>query len=385
MGDVCEIRSGGTPSKAKPEFWGGSIPWISPKDMKSRVVSDSIDHITATAVEGGAARVVPLGSVLVVVRSGILARTIPVARTASTLAVNQDIKALIPYATVQPKYLQYFLESVEPSLLKSVTRGATVHRLETPVLQGLPIPVPPLAEQERIVSILDEALAEIDQATQDCSLNLWRAAWLFDSVLAQLLHESEIGDLAALGSVCVTSAGGTPPKSDKQNYAGGTVPWILSGEVNQPEITGATNFISDRGLANSSAKVFPPETVLVAMYGATAGKVSILRIAASTNQAVCGILPNDQYIPEFLVWYLRSKSHEIIAQAQGNAQPNLSQAKIRQTLIPILPIEDQQAIVASVESVLAAVSDYRRRAERKLELLCELRASLLNHAITGQL
>lgn len=85
------------------------------------------------------------------------------------------------------------------------------------------------------------------------------------------------------------------------------------------------------------------------------------------------------------MWYLRSKSHEIIAQAQGNAQPNLSQAKIRQTLVPILPIEDQRAIVASVESTLTTVSHYRRGAEQKLKMLGELRASLLNQAITGQL
>ncbi len=279
------------------------------------------------------------------------------------------------------RYLYYLLRHLNlPSLATGVKPG-----INRNVVYSLEVPVPPLAEQVRIVSILDSALAEIAHVTQGCSLNLERVGWLSDSVLAHLLLDSEMGDLAALGSVCVTAAGGTPLKSNKQNYAGGTVPWILSGEVNQPEITKATNFISDLGLANSSAKVFPPETVLVAMYGATAGKVSILRFAASTNQAVCGILPNDQYIPEFLVWYLRSKSHEIIAQAQGNAQPNLSQAKIRQTLIPVLPIEDQQAVVASVESVLATVSDYRRLAERKLDLLGELRASLTNHAITGQL
>ena len=84
-------------------------------------------------------------------------------------------------------------------------------------------------------------------------------------------------ELKKLGDVCETGAGGTPLKTHKDYYEGGTIPWLLSGEVSQGEIFEAKNFITDKGLKNSSAKMFPPNTVLVAMYGATAGQVGILR------------------------------------------------------------------------------------------------------------
>ena len=94
--------------------------------------------------------------------------------------------------------------------------------------------------------------------------------------------------------VAKTGSGGTPTSTRIKYYENGNIPWINSGEVNQPVIVNTNNFISNLGLANSSAKLFPINTILVAMYGATAGKVSLLRIEASTNQAICAVIPNSE-------------------------------------------------------------------------------------------
>lgn len=131
-----------------------------------------------------------------------------------------------------------------------------------------------------------------------------------------------------LGEVCKTSSGGTPLSSRKEYYEGGNIPWILSGEVAVGNVRQAMSLITQQGLENSAAKLFPKNTVLVAMYGATAGQVGILRFEAATNQAVCGILPNQKIIPEFLFYFLLAKKDELVAQATGNAQPNISQSKI---------------------------------------------------------
>ncbi|MFM5144048.1 restriction endonuclease subunit S [Aeromonas veronii] len=165
-----------------------------------------------------------------------------------------------------------------------------------------------------------------------------------------------------LGELCKTSSGGTPLKSKKEYYEGGTIPWLLSGEVAQGEIIQATNFITQKGLENSSAKLFPPNTVLVAMYGATAGQVGVLRIEASTNQAVCGIFPNEYFVPEFLFYLLLSRKDELIAKAAGNAQPNISQQKIRDTLVPIVPLPDQQRIVNILDEAFEAIATARTSA-----------------------
>lgn len=184
-------------------------------------------------------------------------------------------------------------------------------------------------------------------------------------------------EMKKLGEVCETRAGGTPLKSHKEYYEGGNIPWLLSGEVSQGEIFEVKNFITEKGLNNSSAKIFPLNTVLVAMYGATAGQVGILRIEASTNQAVCGILPNNVTVPEYLFYCFLSKKEELISQAVGGAQPNISQIKIKNTLIPLPSIEEQQRIVAILDEAFEAIEKAKANAEQNLKNTKELFDSYL--------
>ena len=170
-----------------------------------------------------------------------------------------------------------------------------------------------------------------------------------------------------LGEVCKTGSGGTPLSSRKDFYEGGTIPWLVSGEVAQGNVLEAKNFITAAGLENSAAKLFPRDTVLVAMYGATAGQVGILRFEAATNQAVCGILPNDKFVPEFLYYFLLAKKDDLVAQATGNAQPNISQIKIKNTAIPVLPLPEQQRIVALLDEAFAGLATAKANSERNLQ------------------
>lgn len=188
--------------------------------------------------------------------------------------------------------------------------------------------------------------------------------------------------MAPLGSLCKTSSGGTPAKSRKEYYEGGHIPWLLSGEVAQGEIRAASNFITAAGLQNSSAKVFPTDTVLVAMYGATAGQVGILKIAAASNQAVCGILPSDQFVPEYLFYFFLSKKDELVGKAAGNAQPNISQAKIRETMVPIVCKTEQRRIVAILDEAFEAIATAKANTERNLQNAREVFESELHRLFT---
>lgn len=156
---LCQIRHGGTPSKANPAFWEGAIPWVSPKDMKATLLSDASDHITQDAVDNSATSIVPEKSILVVVRSGILAHSLPVAQAARSLAFNQDIKALTPdSAKVDPDYLYWFIRAQESRVLaQGVKKGATVHSLQSGFIENLQVPLPERAEQRRIVDLLSRA------------------------------------------------------------------------------------------------------------------------------------------------------------------------------------------------------------------------------------
>ena len=125
-------------------------------------------------------------------------------------------------------------------------------------------------------------------------------------------------------------------------------------------------FITQTGLENSSAKYFPVNTVVVAMYGATAAQVGILKIKSTSNQAVCGLLPNDKYLPEFIYYWFVFSKDSLAAQAQGGAQPKISQVKIRNILFPLLSLPEQRRIVSYLDAAFAKIDAVAKNAEDSL-------------------
>lgn len=156
---------GGTPSKANPDFWDdGDIPWVSPKDMKTFELHSSQDKITAKAVEESPAKLIPEGSVLMVVRSGILSHTFPIAVAKIPVTLNQDMKALTPKKGICSDFLAYQLRALSPLILKTCTKsGTTVASVETKQLQAMPIWVPAEDKQVKIISYLDTQLSRLDE------------------------------------------------------------------------------------------------------------------------------------------------------------------------------------------------------------------------------
>ncbi|MFO0477890.1 MAG: N-6 DNA methylase [Bacteroidota bacterium] len=156
-------------------------------------------------------------------------------------------------------------------------------------------------------------------------------------------------EIIKIGDVFKTSSGGTPLRNKLEFYTNGNIPWLKSGEVAQGYIYHAEEFITEEGLKNSSAKLFPVNSVLVAMYGATAGQVGILKFEATTNQAVCAIYPNEKAIPEYLYCILKQQTQAFVALSGGGGQPNISQQIIKDFEIPLPPLEIQQQIVTEIE------------------------------------
>ncbi len=156
--------------------------------------------------------------------------------------------------------------------------------------------------------------------------------------------------MVRIGDICKTASGGTPLSSVSEYYHEGTINWLKSGEVANGYIYSTETKISEAGLANSSAKIFPQNTVLVAMYGATAGQVGLLKIESATNQAVCGIYPNETILPEYLYHILKTQRERFIALSTGGAQPNISQNVIKNFCVPLPPVTVQKEIVAEIAS-----------------------------------
>ena len=277
-----------------------------------------------------------------------------------------------------PKYLSYALSSSEAIRQKGIgkTKLKVVHT-NIPALSEIRIPIPSLSEQQRIVSRLDAAFSHIEEIKANAQKQLSEARALFQKSLAKAMKPKEGWKVKTIGDIFKTYAGGTPLKSGKNYYEGGNIPWIRSGEVCKKYITDCEMFITEEGMNNSSAKYYPVDTVLVAMYGATAAQVGILKFKATSNQAVCGILPHKDFVPEYVYYWFTNIQKDLAAQAQGGAQPNLSQVKIKKVLISYPPLSEQQRIVERLDALSTHVRDLEENQKKIISECDALKQALL--------
>ena len=172
--------------------------------------------------------------------------------------------------------------------------------------------------------------------------------------------------------------GGTPKRNEKL-YWGGNIGWLKSGELNDGYITNVEEYITDEGLTKSSAKLFPKGTLLIAMYGATVGKLGILEIETTTNQAICGILNDkNKFETLFMFYYLKKIREKMIEDSFGGAQPNLSQTYIKDLDIPLPPLEEQKRIVVNLDNLFAKIDKAIALHQKNIDEADIFMASVLN-------
>lgn len=160
---VVSTFGGGTPNTGKPEYWNGDIPWVSPKDMKSDFIEATEDYLTEIGVAESATKIVPVDSVLIVVRSGILRHTIPVARNTVQVSLNQDMKALVANERLRPGFIHWFISGLQEGLLPIWSKqGCTVESIEMDYMSNTVIPLPPVEEQDAILEKIVEITSRLD-------------------------------------------------------------------------------------------------------------------------------------------------------------------------------------------------------------------------------
>lgn len=167
---------------------------------------------------------------------------------------------------------------------------------------------------------------------------------------------------------CRTGSGATPAR-DNPDYYGGNIPWIKSGELRETLITNSEEFVTEHALQRTALKLIPPGAILIAMYGATVGRVGLLGIEATTNQAVCHIVPDANIADtRYLYHFMQSHAAEFVRRGVGGAQPNISQGMVRETLVPLPPLEEQKRIAAILDQA-DALRRLRARALTRLNAL----------------
>ena len=189
---------------------------------------------------------------------------------------------------------------------------------------------------------------------------------------------------ATLGNIGTWQAGGTPSRSNK-TYYGGNIPWLKTGDLNDGLITNIPEKITEDAVANSSAKINPTGSVLIAMYGATIGKLGILTFPATTNQACCACIEYFAITQYYLFYFLLSHRDQFIAKGGGGAQPNISKEIIVNTAIPLPPLAEQERIVTEIKRWFALIDQIEQGKSDLQTVIKQAKSRILDLAIHGKL
>lgn len=319
LASLCTMTSGGTPSKAVSEYWGGAIPWISGASMHDQRISDSERKVTQAAV-GNGTRLAPVGSTLVLVRGMALLEEVRIGHVVKEVAFNQDVKALIPDSSqVDPTFLTYSLLANRPRLLSQVHQaGHGTGVLGTDRLASLPISIPSREEQCRIAGVLG-ALDDLIEVNRRLISDLLETA---DAVAAATVQGDEVFSFA---DVCDVFGGGTPSTKNEE-FWGGDVRWATPTDLTalpSPYLFDTSRRITSAGLEACASKLMPKGSILMTSR-ATIGAFAIAQEPTAVNQGFIAIEPRQEIDRWFLFHEMRRRVPEFIQRANGSTFLELS-------------------------------------------------------------
>ena len=417
------------------------MPWVSPKDMKRPLIDSSEDAITVAAVNGSSAKMISAGSVLCVMRSGILRHTFPVAVNTVDVTLNQDMRALTPRSDVDPHYLAYYLRFTGNTVLHTASKaGTTVNSIEASRLDRHAVPVVDYDRQRTIVARIDELFAEIDDgeaalARARDDLATWRKALLKAAVTGELTADwraanppTETGaDLlarilanrragweadpcnkgrrykecrplaigngrelpdgwtwASVEQIGEVVTGNTPPASDSTAY-NGDVPFFTPGDLDAGFALDATKrTLGPSGLAKS--RPVSARSVLVTCIGATIGKVGFNARAGATNQQINTIIPVVDDLAEYIFHYFDGPGrHHVVDGASSTTMPIINKGDFSRLPVPIPPLEEAREISRVIAARYADADVAREDMDDARLAATALRQSILAAAFRGDL
>ena len=386
--DIGEIVTGNTPSKSNAGYYGGNIPFFKPTDLEQgRDTKYARDYLSLLGFEQS--RKLPVNTILVTCIGATIGKT---GINTVSGSCNQQINAIIPNHVAYFLFIYYVcISNYMQCKIKKHASATTLPILNKGNFENFSFPLPPLAEQQRIVTEIEHWFALIDKIEQNKSdlkaiikqtKNKLLDIAIHGKLVPQDLNDEPASELlkrinpkaeitcdnahytqlpfevpqnwswTTLGKIGKWQSGSTPNRLNK-DYYNGNIPWLKTGDLNDGYITHIPEYITEKALNETSVKLNPTGSVLIAMYGATIGKIGILTFPATTNQACCACEVFNGIDREFIFLFLLSHREEFIKMGGGGAQPNISKEKIINTYIPLPPFTEQQRIINAVNKIFA--------------------------------
>ena len=393
IGSACTVFSGGTPSKGNAAYWRGTIPWVSAKDLKADRIFDAELHISQQACDESAAKMAPVGSLLMLVRGMGLANGIQVGEVTAPVAFNQDLRAIVPPPGVDSRFLllalRHRLADGGKGVLSSAAHGTL--KIDADALRQVEFPVPPPHEQRRIVAILDEAFAGIATAKANAEKNQQNAREVQDTCVATLLSPAQSWTVGPLSSFVESiSTGPFGSMLHKSDYVDDGVPLVNPVNIVAGCIVPTEEKQVDEATAARLRSYLLRRGDIVVGRRGEIGRCAV--VSDTQDGWLCGtgcffIRPSSQIEPSFIAHLIRSPPcrARLEALSTGTTMQNLSNGALSGLEVALPGLAEQKRLLAAIDAVSSQSDHLCEIYKRKLVALDELKRSLLHQAFSGQL
>jgi type I restriction enzyme S subunit len=387
LGEVCKIVGGGTPSKNRLEFYGGTINWASVRDLNSEILLTTEHTITKLGLQNSSTNLIPKNNVIFASRVGL--GKVCIAKI--DVAINQDLRAPIPKNLNQldVDYLFRWFQN-QRDVIINAGQGATVQGITLPFINNLPIPIPPLPEQQRIVSIIDKAFEAIDKAIENTQKNLQNAKELFESYLNKVFENDGDWEKKSLNELYQI---GSSRRVLKSQWKTEGIPFYRGREITRIAADGFVDnelYISEEHYAELIQKTGVPKTGDIVMTAiGTIGNTHIVRDIDRfyfKDASVLWLKRISQTNSEFIRYYLKSSLFfNQLDKGNGATVDTLTIDKLQNIQLFLPQFDEQKTIVQNLDALQSETKNLEHKYQQKLIDLGELKKSILNKAFAGEL
>ncbi len=392
LGECCErVTSGGTPkANVLSYYYPPIIPWLKTKEVNYCRITETENYISEEGLNNSSAKLIAPNSVIVAMYGqGDTAGRVAINKI--PLTTNQACCNLtIDESKADYEFIYYQLCTLYNKMV-SLKAGAAQPNLNAQIIKNLSVKLPSLPIQHRIATILSRYDSLIENYQKQIKLLEEAAQRLYKEWFVDLhfpgYENTKIVDgvpegweYRKIGDVYKTVLGGTPSRA-KSNYWGGDIPWINSGEINKLRIIQASEMITQEGYDNSSTKLMPVHTTILAITGATLGQVSYTEIETCANQSVVGIIDETNQTNEYLYLYINDNILSIVNKATGGAQQHINKDIVNDYNI-LIPVQNVLALFKERTTPLfKLIKDYLN----SIQSLTEARDRLLPKLMSGEI